>query len=212
MAAYWLEYRGIAHPLLRRETLLGRSEECAIYLPHAQVSRIHAVVRLKPEGVELVDLGSMNGTRLNGEKLRGPQQLQDGDTIRIGTEELVVKMDSRKAAPPRPSPPPLALVSTDPADHERAALDALEIAEGLLASPDVADRAQEMARTVAALLDEALAKLSRETGPLDRETAARVARIADRTATLGAGADDADDMAAWLDSVATRVQRMMREH
>lgn len=207
MTAYWLEYRGIAHPLLRRETLLGRSEECTIYLPHAQVSRIHAVVRLSQNGVELVDLGSMNGTRLNGEKLRGPQPLKDGDVIRIGTEELVVRMDGRKSAPPRPSSPPLALVSTDPSDHERAALDALELAEALLASPEGAERRQETAHTVRALLDEALAKLERETQPLDRETAARVARIADGAA---ARAGDAA-MTAWLDEVAARVRRMMGE-
>jgi predicted component of type VI protein secretion system len=208
MTAYWLEYRGIAHPLLRRETLLGRSEECAIYLPHAQVSRIHAVVRLKPTAVELVDLGSMNGTRLNGEKLRGPRELRDGDTIRIGTEELVMRVDSRKAAPPRPESPPLALVSTDPADHERAALDAIELAEGLLSSPEGAERPQETAHTVRALLDQALAKLEREMAPLDRETAARIARIADGAATRGGGASG-DDMGAWLDDVAARVQRMM---
>lgn len=96
MTAYWLEYRGVAHPLLRRETLLGRGEECTIYVPHAQVSRIHAAVRLTRKGVELLDLGSMNGTRLNGEKLHRPQHMKDGDAIRIGAEELVLRIDSSR--------------------------------------------------------------------------------------------------------------------
>lgn len=208
MAAYWLEYRGIAHPLLRQETLLGRSEECTIYLPHAQASRIHAVVRLSPEGVELVDLGSMNGTRLNGEKLRGPQKLAEGDVIRIGAEELVVRMDSKQAAPPRPSLPIFA--STQPSEHERAALDALELAEAVLASPEGADRPRKTAHTARALLDEALAKLRRETQPLDRGTAARIARIADGAATR-AEQDDDDDMAGWLDEVAAQVRGLLRE-
>jgi len=210
MTAYWLEYRGIAHPLLRRETLLGRSEECAIYLPHAQASRIHAVVRLKQDTIELVDLGSMNGTRLNGEKLRSPQELHDGDTIRIGAEELVMRIDSRKSAPPRPESPPIAMASTDPANHERVAMDAIELAEGLLSSPEGAERAQETAHTVRALLDQALANLEREMQPLDRETAAHIARIADGAATRG-GVAEGDDMSAWLEDVAERVQRMMRQ-
>ncbi len=206
MTAYWLEYRGVAHPLLRRETLLGRSEECTIYLPHSQVSRIHAVVRLTPHGVELVDLGSMNGTRLNGEKLRGPERLGDGDLIRIGAEELVVRADTKKSAPPRPPSAAAVAASTEPADHERAALDALELAEAVLGSPEGAERPQETAHTVRALLDEALGKLARETQPLDRETASRIARTADGAATRSAGAAD---MASWLDEVASQVRQLM---
>jgi pSer/pThr/pTyr-binding forkhead associated (FHA) protein len=68
--------------------LLGRGEQADIQLDDGFASSRHA--RLVPQGDVMVleDLGSTNGTYLNGEPLRGPQPLHAGDRIRIGDSEF----------------------------------------------------------------------------------------------------------------------------
>jgi pSer/pThr/pTyr-binding forkhead associated (FHA) protein len=68
--------------------LLGRGDQADIRLEDTFASSHHA--RLVPQGDVMVleDLGSTNGTYLNGEPLRGPQPLHVGDSIRIGDSEF----------------------------------------------------------------------------------------------------------------------------
>ena len=68
--------------------LLGRGDQADIRLEDGFASSRHA--RLVPQGDVMVleDLGSTNGTYLNGEPLRGPQPLHAGDRIRIGDSEF----------------------------------------------------------------------------------------------------------------------------
>jgi FHA domain len=68
--------------------LLGRGDTADIRLEDTFASASHA--RLVPQGEVMVleDLGSTNGTYLNGEALRGPQPLHVGDSIRIGDSEF----------------------------------------------------------------------------------------------------------------------------
>jgi hypothetical protein len=68
--------------------LLGRGDGADIRLEDAFASTSHA--RLTPEGdvIVLEDLGSTNGTYLNGEPVRGPQPLHVGDRIKIGDSEF----------------------------------------------------------------------------------------------------------------------------
>ena len=68
--------------------LLGRGDQADIRLEDGFASARHA--RLVPQGDVMVleDLGSTNGTYLNGEPLRGPQPLHAGDRISIGDSEF----------------------------------------------------------------------------------------------------------------------------
>jgi hypothetical protein len=68
--------------------VLGRGDQADIQLEDSFASSQHA--RLDPQGDVMVleDLGSTNGTFLNGEPLRGPQPLHAGDRIRIGDSEF----------------------------------------------------------------------------------------------------------------------------
>jgi hypothetical protein len=68
--------------------LLGRGDEADIVLEDTFASSSHA--RLDPQGgvIVLEDLGSTNGTYLNGQPLGGPQPLHPGDRIRIGDSEF----------------------------------------------------------------------------------------------------------------------------
>jgi pSer/pThr/pTyr-binding forkhead associated (FHA) protein len=78
---------GVAYDL-SDGAVLGRGDQSDIRLEDSFASTSHA--RLSPQGDVMVleDLGSTNGTYLNGEPLRGPQPLHVGDRIRIGDSEF----------------------------------------------------------------------------------------------------------------------------
>ena len=71
------------------EFTIGRGGECELVLPERQVSRQHIKVLSRDGRYLLQDLGSKNGTHLNGEKISGTVPLQDGDEIQIA---LCVKL------------------------------------------------------------------------------------------------------------------------
>src|SRR3990172_5313939 len=90
------------------QTLIGRGAECELVIPDRQVSRTHARIVHSPEGYYLEDLGSKNGTHVNGAAVEGRVLLQDGDIIQgavamklvfVGTESTI------PLNPPRPPPP-----------------------------------------------------------------------------------------------------------
>jgi len=66
------------------ENLIGRAPEAAVTIDSAKVSRRHARIVVDGEGATLEDLGSKNGTFLNGARLDAPARLAAGDEIRIG--------------------------------------------------------------------------------------------------------------------------------
>ena len=68
--------------------LLGRGEQADIQLEDGFASSRHAPLVPQGDVMVLEDLGSTNGTYLNGEPLRGPQPLHAGDRIRIGDSEF----------------------------------------------------------------------------------------------------------------------------
>jgi hypothetical protein len=63
--------------------LIGRDEDCDVVVPDRRVSRKHASISLQGEGYILKDLGSRNGTFINGQELQGTRALQDGDEIQL---------------------------------------------------------------------------------------------------------------------------------
>ena len=97
MVIYWLKHRGTFFPVNQGDSLLGRSPECLIVLASERVSREHAVVRRIHCGLEIEDLGSRNGTWVNGTRIRRPTVLQQGDEVQLGEDvlEVVVKPNAR---------------------------------------------------------------------------------------------------------------------
>lgn len=75
-------------PLTLDESTIGRLAESDVVLTSPRVSRRHAVVRRSGEEVELLDVGSSNGTKRNGEVLRprSPVSLSPGDWIEFAEE------------------------------------------------------------------------------------------------------------------------------
>ena len=81
---------GRRHRVTQRTTTLGRSRDCDIVVQDANASRQHAEVRHIGLDYFLVDLGSTNGTIVNGQRIRR-HPLAHGDRILIGTTEIVVE-------------------------------------------------------------------------------------------------------------------------
>ena len=76
-----------------RGATLGRSRECEIVIDDANVSRRHA--ELRPRGAAWVvsDLGSTNGTRVNGRQIHGPEVVRPGDEIEIGSSLITFELE-----------------------------------------------------------------------------------------------------------------------
>jgi len=68
-------------------TVIGRSSGCDIVVDDPNVSRRHAEIRRMGEGYSLVDLGSTNGTEVNGQRV-DETSLMNGDVISVGTTRL----------------------------------------------------------------------------------------------------------------------------
>ncbi|HMD46791.1 MAG TPA: DUF3662 and FHA domain-containing protein [Acidimicrobiales bacterium] len=71
--------------------VIGRLPECAVVLSDPNVSRRHAEVRRIGDAAVVTDLGSTNGTKVNGTVVR-EQQLASGDEITVGSTTLVFEM------------------------------------------------------------------------------------------------------------------------
>ena len=80
---------------------LGRSSENTLPLADEQVSRRHAIIQAQGENeFWLVDLGSSNGTSLNGRRVAQPVQLHKGDVIELGATRLEFQTEALTAAHP----------------------------------------------------------------------------------------------------------------
>src|SRR5689334_8942026 len=80
--------------LLGEQTILGRDSDCDITLDGRLVSRRHARIRRNGQVYTLEDLGSRNGTAVNGQLLDGPCLLRDGDQIELGGVGRLTFVDS----------------------------------------------------------------------------------------------------------------------
>jgi hypothetical protein len=74
------------------EHILGRSTDAAVFVDDAGVSRHHARITIGADGAILEDLGSKNGTMLNGEPIGGPTRLADGAAIVLGATALKFRL------------------------------------------------------------------------------------------------------------------------
>lgn len=78
--------------------VIGREPDCQVVLDsakHGGVSRRHAMIRYQPENLsfEISDLGSSNGTFVNGQRLFSSQLLKSGDRIQLGSSGVLFSFD-----------------------------------------------------------------------------------------------------------------------
>src|SRR5690348_7970347 len=109
------KYQGGEFPLpVNREIVVGRSSELDMVLVEDMVSRRHAKIIVTDDQIFIQDLGSTNGTFVNGEKIKRAK-LSEGDRILIGTS--IIKLVAAESAP-----------ATD--DPQKASAQLEEVAQG----------------------------------------------------------------------------------
>jgi pSer/pThr/pTyr-binding forkhead associated (FHA) protein len=74
------------------EFLIGRGADCDLRLRESEISRHHCTIRVGPGEATLVDLGSSNGTYLNGQRVRSQAALHSGDEVRLGSSTFLVDL------------------------------------------------------------------------------------------------------------------------
>jgi hypothetical protein len=89
LARYRLRFLLQEFDLPRGATILGRSSDCHVTIEDPLVSRHHARIVNDGDRAVVYDLKSRNGVKVNGQLIKQPTELNDGDRLRIGTQELV---------------------------------------------------------------------------------------------------------------------------
>jgi pSer/pThr/pTyr-binding forkhead associated (FHA) protein len=87
---------GREHPVRPGANLVGREGD--IMLSDGRVSRRHAQITSQDGSLRIEDLGSTNGTKVNGEPLTGERELQQGDTVSFGGVELKLSVPGKAGA------------------------------------------------------------------------------------------------------------------
>jgi hypothetical protein len=79
---------------------IGRTRDCDLCLTDLSVSRMHALLVRREDGWVLSDLGSHNGTRLNGWLVREPVQVRAGDRVEFGSTAFIIQGEPPAEEPP----------------------------------------------------------------------------------------------------------------
>ena len=87
----YLSVGGSRHVIGPHGAVIGRSPDADVVLSSTDVSRRHAEIVPDEAGWVLVDLGSTNGTLVNGRKLSGPAPLRKGDRLQVGRTVLELR-------------------------------------------------------------------------------------------------------------------------
>ncbi len=90
--------------LTKLPMLIGRIPPADVIFNSGSVSRRHAIITGEPDGYQIEDLGSSNGTFINNVRVQGKSPLRDGDEVRVGLDVLIVLV-APEAAPMTPEHP-----------------------------------------------------------------------------------------------------------
>jgi hypothetical protein len=95
-----LEYMGDSVELPLGETVVGRDVACALRFNDPAISRRHLRFIRRQNEVFVEDLGSSNGTLLNGRSVAAPLRIVDGDSIKVGSRVLTVRIGEGESEQP----------------------------------------------------------------------------------------------------------------
>src|SRR5436305_604837 len=82
--------------ITRDVTVMGRREDCDFRIPLGDISRKHCRIIKEENALKIEDLGSSNGTYVNGKRIH-EAELQPGDTVQIGPVVFVAQLDGEPA-------------------------------------------------------------------------------------------------------------------
>ncbi len=123
-------------PLAIPQFKIGRGEGCQLRPNNDQVSREHSMFELGAETVTIQDLGSRNGTEVNGKKLspREPYTLKNGDLVKVGPLTFAVSIEGAPVAAAVTAGPMKKPASLDDVGHDE--IDAWLVSDASKEPPD----------------------------------------------------------------------------
>ncbi len=120
----WKAEGGVARTAsLNRPVTIGRSASNDVVVQESGISRQHARVELMGGEIAVIDLGSLNGTFVNDERIEEPRDLHDGDLVRVGSlvmTTVIPDADQMQEARTVAVQSPFAQEPIDEADDEQA--------------------------------------------------------------------------------------------
>lgn len=141
--------------LLRREEIsaesvtIGRGPAAMLRIEDDALAELHAVVNVKEDGtVQILDLGSSEGSKVNGEAVSGNSDLASGDTISVGPINIVLTIETPEAAVEEATQPvpedEEEVENTDQVPEAIVAAAASEAAAGDAGSGSIADAGEDV--------------------------------------------------------------------
>jgi pSer/pThr/pTyr-binding forkhead associated (FHA) protein len=194
---YWLKHHGTRFPVHQGDCVLGRSPNCFIVLSSLRTSREHAVVRIGRNGLEVEDLTSTNGTRVNGCRIERRRCLEPGDVLELGDERLEVVVQKGRDIPETLDDETIAEVPEGVAQRS-----VLELVEVLLLKATETEQRPVVAQSIRAMVDALLRNAEQQGLLLNRAERARLMAAVQVVSRWGAGLD----WEAW----GTRLYQMLK--
>ena len=93
------KFKGRSYEFAVEKTTVGRGEHNTLTIPHPSVSETHCEILVNDAEVIVRDLGSRNGTVVNGERIRNQQrQIKGGQSLKFGSVEARLELERRLGA------------------------------------------------------------------------------------------------------------------
>jgi predicted component of type VI protein secretion system len=113
------------------EFIIGRGDEAHLKPSSDLISRKHCSIRLENGSVQVADMGSRNGTYINGARLEGPSQVRSGDRLRVGRLQFEIIIDHAEPGHKKPKVGGVADAAARTASADREAFDEDSITDWL---------------------------------------------------------------------------------
>ena len=206
---FWLRLSEHDIELPVGDTFIGRSTRCQFVIDDPLVSRRHTVVHVGEARAEIEDLGSVNGTWVNGQRVVGSQRLESGDQVSIGRHQLKVfsgfaQPDAERDALRTTDMSPAETLAEQSADDEESTHkgDMLSMLGAVADKALNMGRADEAERILSGFLNNLLSG-SRTGNPVEASMAARAAAYAIKLAS-------ASGQGRWINFVFELYQSVLR--
>jgi len=123
-------------PLAGPSFRIGRGENCHLRPNSEQVSREHSEFTISPEKVTVRDMGSRNGTIVNGKALTATYTLKDGDLIQVGPLTFAISIQGAPVASVKTPPNAKAAKAASPDDISNADIESWLVSDNSNPTPD----------------------------------------------------------------------------
>jgi hypothetical protein len=203
VTSLWLKYRGTQFPIRQGESVVGRSPYCTVVLDNRLASRRHCRFTHANGQLTVEDLGSSNGTAVNGQRITAAVVLVVGDVIRVGTEVLEVVASERRARRGRTQTARAVGLSDLANEETTTSVDAstLELVEELSASAARMADPNGVTDTIRRAVDTLLQTTIERRARLEVDSAARLRVVIERVARCSPDRDLDAWRAATIDTI-----------